>query len=224
MHCLITAGPTYEPLDEVRRLTNFSTGKLGCLLANFLVEHGHEVRLLLGQGATYRGEQKAQSIETFTTTRDLAERMKKQAGKPTQAVFHAAAVSDFAFGKVFMRSPQGALVECEAGKLSTRQGSLLAELVPASKLISELRGWFPAAYLVGWKYDVDGDRSSMIAQARQQIAENRTDACVANGPAYGLGFGLVTPAIEPAHYSDPRELFRALEQLAQAGPGLSVPR
>ena len=36
MRCIVTAGPTYEPLDEVRRLTNFSTGRLGIELANFL--------------------------------------------------------------------------------------------------------------------------------------------------------------------------------------------
>ena len=36
MNCIVTAGPTYEPMDNVRRLTNFSTGKLGTELANFL--------------------------------------------------------------------------------------------------------------------------------------------------------------------------------------------
>ena len=36
MNCLVTAGPTFEPLDDVRRLTNFSTGRLGTELANFL--------------------------------------------------------------------------------------------------------------------------------------------------------------------------------------------
>ena len=41
MNCVVTAGPTYEPLDEVRRLTNFSTGRLGTELANTLTRHGH---------------------------------------------------------------------------------------------------------------------------------------------------------------------------------------
>ena len=36
MNCVVTAGPTYEPLDDVRRLTNFSTGKLGSQLGDFL--------------------------------------------------------------------------------------------------------------------------------------------------------------------------------------------
>ena len=48
MKCIVTAGPTYEELDDVRRLTNFSTGTLGTELANYLVDHGHEVELLRG--------------------------------------------------------------------------------------------------------------------------------------------------------------------------------
>ena len=62
MNCLVTAGPTYEALDEVRRLTNFSTGRLGSELASFLAGHGHHVTLLIGQQATWRGERGAQKV------------------------------------------------------------------------------------------------------------------------------------------------------------------
>jgi phosphopantothenate---cysteine ligase (CTP) len=51
---VVTAGPTFEPLDEVRRLTNFSSGKLGSQLADYLVAHGHQVILLYGHYSTYR--------------------------------------------------------------------------------------------------------------------------------------------------------------------------
>jgi len=64
MHCIVTAGPTFEPLDEVRRLTNFSTGRLGTELANFLTAQGHEVTLLVGETAAYRGERRAKKIST----------------------------------------------------------------------------------------------------------------------------------------------------------------
>ena len=60
MNCIVTAGPTFEPLDDVRRLTNFSTGRLGTELANFLAAHGHQVTLLIGESATYAGERRAQ--------------------------------------------------------------------------------------------------------------------------------------------------------------------
>ena len=75
LKCIVTAGPTFEELDEVRRLTNFSTGTLGTEMADFLVERGHEVELLRGQGATCRLEPKAQRVQIFTTTADLRRRL-----------------------------------------------------------------------------------------------------------------------------------------------------
>jgi phosphopantothenate---cysteine ligase (CTP) len=212
MQCIVTAGPTFEPLDGVRRLTNFSTGRLGSELANFLAAHGHETTLLIGQHATYRGERHARQVETFTTTANLRDRLQALASQSIEAVFHAAAVSDFAFGKIWRRSPQGELTEVKAGKLSTRQGTLLAELLPTPKIITELRQWFPRARLVGWKYEVDGDCAGVIRLAQEQIAQCRTDACVGNGPAYGPGFGLVTGGGAVTHLVDSRVLFAALEQ------------
>lgn len=214
VHCIVTAGPTFEPLDEVRRLTNFSSGKLGAQLADFLVARGHQVTLLYGHYATYRDKQSAQRIVPFDTTRDLQEKLKSLAKEKVDAVFHAAAVSDFGFGKVFTRDANGDLREVTSGKLSTREGTLLAELVPTPKIISSLREWFPTSRIVGWKYEVDGDRASVIGKAIQQIRENKTDGCVANGKAYGFGFGLVSVNGEQKHFRDTRELYSALEKLA----------
>jgi phosphopantothenate---cysteine ligase (CTP) len=212
MRCIVTAGPTFEPLDAVRRLTNFSTGRLGSELVNFLATHGHETTLLIGQHATYGGERHAHEVETFTTTANLRDRLQARAGDAIGAVFHTAAVSDFAFGKIWHRPPQGELTEMKVGKVSTREGTLLAELMPTPKIIAELRRWFPTARLVGWKYEVDGDRAGVIRLAETQIAECRTDACVANGPAYGPGFGLVTGGGQVTHLADSPALFAALEE------------
>jgi len=128
------------------------------------------------------------------------------------AVFHAAAVSDFTFGKVWRRSPQGELVELKGGKLSTREGTLLAELLPTPKIIAELRQWYPTARLVGWKYEVEGGRADVIRLAERQLTDCRTDACVANGPAYGAGFGLVKGGGAVTHLPDTASLFAALEE------------
>ena len=192
-------------------------------MANFLSERGHEVTLLLGRHATWRGERRARLIETFTTTADLIERLRALAEQPVEAVFHAAAVSDFAFGRAWRRDAAGELREVRAGKISTRLGVLLAELVPTPKIIAKLRGWFPKALLVGWKYEVDGVRSGVIQLAERQIAECLTDACVANGPAYGTGFGLVRPLGEARHLADAWGLFQALEQLIDGAAAYPAP-
>jgi phosphopantothenoylcysteine decarboxylase/phosphopantothenate--cysteine ligase len=214
MNCIVTAGPTYENLDKVRRLTNFSTGRLGIELASFFAGRGDDVTLLVGEQATYSGERRAQRVEIFATTADLRDRLQTMASQPVDAVFHVAAVSDFAFGKIWLRSPRGALSEIKAGKISTSQGTLLAELVPTPKIIGGLRDWFPKARIVGWKYEVDGKRANVIRAAQKQISECLTDACVANGPAYGEGFGMIESGGEIMHLPDAAALFEALARLA----------
>ena len=114
MNCIVTAGPTYEPLDDVRRLTNFSTGRLGTELANFLAARGHRVILLIGTMATHGGERRAQRVETFTTAADLREKLKAVSSKKVDAIFHAAAVGDFAFGRIFTTDKSGKLAEIKA--------------------------------------------------------------------------------------------------------------
>jgi phosphopantothenoylcysteine decarboxylase/phosphopantothenate--cysteine ligase len=126
-------------------------------------------------------------------------------------------VSDFGFGKIWRRSAQGELSELKGGKLSTREGTLLAELTPTPKIIAELRQWFPAARLVGWKYEVEGGRAGVIRLAERQISDCRTDACVANGPAYGAGFGLARGGGEFTHLPDTAALLAALEEFMREG-------
>ena len=168
MNCIVTAGPTYEALDDVRRLTNFSTGRLGTELANFLAARGHQVTLLIGESATYPGERRAQPVKVFSTTADLRAKLKSFSGKRVGAIFHAAAVSDFTFGKMFTRGAAGKLKPfTPSKKISTRGGSLFVELVPAAKIITELRGWFPRTKIIGWKFEADGGRTDALHAAKK---------------------------------------------------------
>ena len=178
MNCIVTAGPTFEPLDDVRRLTNFSTGRLGTELANYLADRGHRVTLLIGAAATYAGEHRAQTVKTFSTTADLRTKLKALSGKKVDAIFHAAAVCDFAFGQIFAETKPGEFTALKAAKkISTRRGSLLLELVPTPKIIAELRGWFPAAKIVGWKYEAAGGRPDALRARRMRNARSsRTPA------------------------------------------------
>ncbi len=163
MNCIVTAGPTFEPLDDVRRLTNFSTGRLGTELANFLASRGHNVTLLIGESATYAGKRKAKRVKGFSTTADLRAKIKSFSGQKVDAIFHAAAVSDFKIGKIFTRNAAGKLQPfTPSSKISTRRGSLFVELAPTPKIIAELRGWFPKTKIVGWKFEADGRRADAL--------------------------------------------------------------
>jgi phosphopantothenoylcysteine decarboxylase/phosphopantothenate--cysteine ligase len=216
MNCIVTAGPTFEPLDDVRRLTNFSTGRLGTELANFLAARGHKVTLLIGESATHAGERKAQSVKVFSTTADLSAKLKSFSGKKVDAIFHAAAVSDFSFGKIFTRDAAAKLKPfTPSKKIPTRGGSLFVELVPTPKIIAELRGWFPKTKIIGWKFEAVGRRTDALRAAERQLADCGTDFCVANGPAYGRGFNLVSTGGR-RHFADAEKLFAALEKMARA--------
>lgn len=217
MNCIVTAGPTCEPLDRVRRLTNFSTGQLGTELANYLSDRGHCVTLLKGHYAVYRGTVRAKEVISFTTTEDLETRLKALAAPAVGALFHAAAVSDFRFGQVFRRGNAAELEPVHAGKFPTTQTNLLVELIPTSKIIEKLRGWFSAAQIVGWKYEVDGNRDTALNAGREQIQRCRTDACVVNGPAYGAGFGLVAGDGRYSHQADAPALYRSLTEVLLSG-------
>jgi len=193
MHCLVTAGPTVEPIDAVRRLTNHSTGRLGCGLADALARAGHRVTLLLSETAVHAPKSNKVRVLRFNTTKDLHDQLKAAGALRVKAAFHVAAVSDFT-----VKRPR-------KGKIPTT-ASLILELKPTPKLIHSLRKWFPDAFLVGWKYEVEGGKKSALTAARAQIKQCKTDACVANGPAYGEGFGIV--ADEVTHCGDDAALFQ----------------
>jgi phosphopantothenoylcysteine synthetase/decarboxylase len=184
MRILITCGPSYEPVDEVRRLTNFSTGELGVLLANRLTQAGHEAICLKGEAATYTGACQSQLV-AFSTNDDLLAKLKGfSAQGDIGAVFHCAALCDFKVKQVATAAGE-ALTE---RKVSSRAGELVIHLEPASKVITKLRGLFPRAKLVGWKYELDGTKEDALAKGYRQLAENKTDVCIVNGRAIGSGF------------------------------------
>lgn len=189
MNVIVTAGPSYEPIDEVRRLTNFSTGELGVLIANQLAAAGFAVDCLRGVAATHPAPLVDCGHLPFTTNDDLLKQFTTLAReKPIGAVFHAAALCDFRVAEV--QSGSGAV---SSAKIDSRAGELTLRLVPAVKIISKLRDLFPQAALVGWKYELNGTRADALSCAQRQMIENRTDACVLNGRAWGEDFAFCTP-------------------------------
>lgn len=192
---VVTCGPSYEPIDEVRRITNHSTGELGICLANRLAADGWEVDCLVGAGATSRsGLAKGVRETRFTTNADLLRKLTALPGRAgTAAVFHAAALCDFRVKQAF--DAEGAAIA--SAKIPTRAGEMTLVLEPAPKVLRELRGLFPKGRIVGWKYEVAGSREEALQKGRAQLVENATDLCVVNGSAYGLAFGILATGAEP---------------------------
>ena len=215
MKVIVTCGPSFEPIDQVRRLTNFSTGQLGIHLADRLAREGFEVFCLKGSAATYSGPGERAHLSVFDTNDDLLDLLEDIAQThQISAVFHVAALCDYRIKTV---QDQNGL-ECRSAKIASRSGSLNLVLEPATKVISRLRVLFPDSLLVGWKYELVGTRQEAVAKAWRQIEENRTDACILNGQAYGPGFGFCRPSQSILQYRHKGELVDSLSSwLSQKG-------
>ena len=191
MKVIVTCGPSYEPIDQARRITNFSTGRLGIALSNAFAARGWDVTCLRGEQATCVDPLRVRRVIPFSTNDDLAAKLASLASEGGwHAVFHAAALCDYRVAGVTNEAGE----VLASPKLSSRAGRLNLQLVPAAKVLPRLREWYPAARLVGWKYELAGTRAEAFAKAWAQLAEAHVDACVLNGAAYGSGFACCTPA------------------------------
>jgi phosphopantothenoylcysteine synthetase/decarboxylase len=215
---IVTCGPSYEPIDAVRRITNFSTGELGILLSNALSLAGHEVICFKGIGATCPLPLSGPRLVWFTTNEDLHTKLTTEADHDdTGAVFHAAALCDYTVQQITDIDGK----PLASAKISSRRGPLTLTLEPTRKLITGLRALFPGAKIVGWKYELEGARDDAFAAGQRQMAASATDACVINGAAFGPGFGFcergaaLVPSADRAHLCE--ALVRWLERIPRAG-------
>jgi phosphopantothenoylcysteine decarboxylase/phosphopantothenate--cysteine ligase len=94
MRVLITAGPTREPLDEVRFISNRSSGSMGLALAAAAREAGHAVTLLLGPGPRAADVPAGVACHRFESCADLARLLDVHFGD-CDCLVMAAAVADY---------------------------------------------------------------------------------------------------------------------------------
>lgn len=102
---LITAGPTNEYIDEVMKITNMSTGRLGIELTNELSSRGYEVTLICTRSVTYNSLYFKYCLENnplvktvkIETTEQMLQALTAEAleGNTYDLVVHAAAVGDY---------------------------------------------------------------------------------------------------------------------------------
>jgi hypothetical protein len=152
-------------------------------------------------------------LHEFETNDDLARALEEVAqtrSDEVRAVFHAAALSDYVVKSV--RSPEGP--RAGVRKIPGDLPQIQLVLEHTAKVLPRLRGWFPRAWIVGWKYELEGSREDAIDRARRQIGQSCTDATVLNGAAYGPGFGLLEDNQSPQHFATKREVAQFLASRA----------
>ena len=207
MRVVITGGPSSEPIDDVRLITNRSTGELGVILAQAFSQSGHDVSLFLGRLSQFRLPQAAYFDRNEDLQRMLGE---MNESKSVDVVLHAAALADFQVVAV-----RAGNIDVGLKKIGSEYDTLSVELAPKPKVIGKLRDLFPNAMIIGWKLELEGSREDLVREAYQQVKKNRTDACVINGRAFGDGFGFCTSAGLLSAFFSKAELAAFLVQWAE---------
>jgi phosphopantothenoylcysteine decarboxylase/phosphopantothenate--cysteine ligase len=168
---LISAGPTYEPIDPVRFLGNRSSGKMGYALAEAALQRGARVTLVSGPTALA-----VPAVDEFVPVETCAQMREALLARFDRAsvTIMTAAVSDFAPVHV-------------AGEKIKRDGGHRLELQPTADILAELgskRG--PGQLLIGFA----AETQNLMENARGKLERKHLDAIVLNDVSLpGLGFG-----------------------------------
>jgi phosphopantothenoylcysteine decarboxylase/phosphopantothenate--cysteine ligase len=168
---VVTAGPTWEPIDPVRFVGNRSTGRMGFAVAREAFSRGADVTLVVGPG-TVEPPDGPRVVRVAT-----AEEMRMavlEAAEDADAVIMAAAVADF--------RP----MDPAPGKLKKEEGPPLLELVPTPDILAELGGVKGDRVLVGFA----AETADIEAAGRAKLVAKGLDLLVANEVGReGTGFG-----------------------------------
>lgn len=175
---LVTAGPTQEPLDPVRYLTNHSTGKMGFALAKTAMLRGADVTLICGPTAI--APPPFVTVVPVTSAQDMFEAVAAHAPK-ADFVFKAAAVADY--------TP--AQYQDEKIKKADSSASLpLKRTQDILKYLGHHRT--PGQVLCGFSMETE----NMLENSRKKLDSKGVDMiCANNLKVAGAGFGVDTNII-----------------------------
>lgn len=174
---LITAGPTQEPLDPVRMITNRSTGKMGIAVAEAAAARGADVTLVLGP--THVPVPPGIHVVRVNTAVEMREAAMERFAA-SDLVVATAAVSDY--------RP----AHPEAQKRKKTEGPLMVEFERNPDILAEMGALRrPGQVLVGFAAETE----NIIEHARAKLKAKNLDAVVANDVTReGAGFGTDTNA------------------------------
>ena len=197
---LVTAGPTPVAIDNIRRLTNRFTGRLGTYIAEELYLRGAKVKLIHGRGSYSPPDYLPyQIVDTYDEYFSEVMRELKQSYR--FGIF-SAAVADYKPKKVF------------PGKIPSGGALSKIELVFTQKVINQVRAKFPGLEMITFKYQENVSHAELIniAQTKLQqgyrmVVANRGEEHEATGAQVAY---LVTPERPPQKAVGKPEIARAI--------------
>jgi phosphopantothenoylcysteine decarboxylase/phosphopantothenate--cysteine ligase len=159
---LVTAGPTYEPLDPVRFLGNRSSGRMGFALADEAAKRG--ARVVLVSGPVHLATPSGVERVNVTTAREMEAAVREHAASADMVVM-TAAVADYR-----PRTIAGAKIKKENGLPPP------VELEENPDILAGLRDVAPRAVIVGFA----AETHELERNARAKLERKRADFLVAN--------------------------------------------
>jgi phosphopantothenate-cysteine ligase len=173
LRVLITAGGTSERIDDVRKITNNSTGRLGAALAFAFAEaySGCEIFYVCGRGAAKPDLPGIREFIVESATDLEAVLFDILSKHQIDVIIHAMAVSDFR------------LKDAVSGKISSDVDEITLTLQRVPKVISKLRGLAPKAVLVGFKLVSGLCENDLIDLGHEQLLKYDCDLVLANDTA-----------------------------------------
>ena len=166
---MITAGSTWVALDRVRVISNVASGQTGFILANKFKKTGARVTLLLGPGNLRPHRLNGVKVVNFKYFAELEKKLKDELViRKYAAVIHAAAVSDYQPEKV------------SKNKVSSQLKSWRVNLVPTRKLVDTLKDYDPGLVAVGFKFEPDAGKKSLMVEGNRLLKQADLDLVVSN--------------------------------------------
>lgn len=165
---LITAGPTWIPIDNVRVISNIATGETGILLADRLSALGAKITLILGpvQMVPLKKTVRIIRYKFFDQLKDSLEKEIKT--NKYDILIHSAAVGDYKPIKV-----------CQY-KVKSGIRSWKLNLIPTIKIIDLIRRINGSLFMIGFKFEPNLTKRFLISETRKLIQRVDLDLAVAN--------------------------------------------
>ena len=181
MKIMITAGGTSERIDDVRTITNSSTGRLGYAVGKAFAEKYRDdiekIYYLHGKRASYPDYDNIEPVE-IEGVADLQEAMERilKADK-IDAVIHAMAVSDYVVKQGKDGGESGGL---SGNKISSDIDDLVIHMKRSPKVIGKIKGWSEDSVLVGFKLLSGVPHEELIDVGFRLMEKNGCDFVLAN--------------------------------------------
>lgn len=164
MRILITAGPTREYLDDVRYLSNASSGRMGYALAEAVLRAGHQVVLV--SGPVNLTPPKGCEVHPVETTEEMC-RTCVELFPQCDGVIAAAAVCDY--------KPRNRI----AGKIAKTGEPITIEMIETDDVLAELGRSKNDRWVIGFALEAENPRENAL----QKLRAKNCDYVVVNAPS-----------------------------------------